>query len=65
MNFKYKINLNRRSSVFNSLFKDIEGNRNSFKKKKKTKLSIDYHQKQLNVPIVNEILTIKMQERGK
>lgn len=38
MNFKYKINLNRRSSVFKSLFKDIEGNRNSFKKKKKLKI---------------------------
>ena len=48
-------------SVYKKLFKNIEGNRNSFKKN--WKISIDYHQKQLNVPIVNEILTIKMQER--
>ena len=49
-------------SVYKKLFKNIEGNRNSLKKKN-WKISIDYHQKQLNVPIVNEILTIKMQER--
>ena len=48
-----------------SLFKDIEGNRNSFKKKKNWKISIDYHQKQLSVPSVNEILTSKVQEKGK
>ena len=48
-----------------SFFKDIEGNRNSFKKKKNWKISIDYHQKQLSVSSVNEILTSKVQEKGK